>query len=464
MKGCLRFLIVVLLIAALASYFVVTKGPALLEDAKTYLDGALERYHRFIGLFSSEGGESQEPPAGEGDGSGGDSGGDHAGDYGDYKPSVPVDTTLEATLRQGLSNMDSKIDLSALSPTKDAVKNAMSAIIYSSPEYFYLRSEYSISSNNRGVQSITVTYNGTKTEIAAKKQVYESKIAEIVAGAPINGTDFDKILYLHDYFITNYTYDNSLTVRDAYTFFVGKTGVCQAYMLALIATARELGIESIPVTSDPMKHAWNLVKIDGRWYHVDLTWDDTVSYPTFTSYRYFLQSDAGLFAIDADKKESDRHREWVAAESATDTKYDHASYRNAQTPIEKDGGVYYVAVPVENQTNTVHGAVLSGTDVTAMSHFCDVVGGYWMAGQSSFYRDCYAGLAVSGGYLYYNSGNTVVRVSLSTPGVTRSVTVSGLMPGESIYGILGVENGTVTYLKSVAPSEAATATATCEIK
>jgi len=384
-----------------------------------------------------------------------DSPGDTAGGYGDYNPSRPINASLEETLRQGLANVRATIDLSAISPTKDEVKAAMTAIIYSSPEYFYLESAYRMSSNNRGVQSLTPTYSATPSEIAAMRETYRQKLAEIVENAPRGGADFDKILYLHDYFTENYTYDEGLSVRDAYSLFTGKTGVCQAYMLGLIAAARELGIESLPVTSDVMKHAWNLVKIDGEWYHVDLTWDDSGTLPTLTSYTYFLQSDAGLVAIDATKKESDRHRDWVAAESATSTKYDAAAYRQSHAPMVKHEGVYYCTVSVSNHTTTVHGVIFSGVDPTAMTHFLDVKGGYWEAGTNRYYPDCYAGLAVENGLLYYNSGNSIVRVDLaaSTAGAS-TFAVTGLGAGESIYGLVGVKNGTVTYLKSTAPNGA----------
>ena len=27
-------------------------------------------------------------------------------------------------------------------------------------------------------------------------------------------------------------------------------------------------------TADEIDHAWNLVELDGKWYHLDATWDD----------------------------------------------------------------------------------------------------------------------------------------------------------------------------------------------
>ena len=32
-------------------------------------------------------------------------------------------------------------------------------------------------------------------------------------------------------------------------------------------------------------HAWNLVQLDGKWYHVDVTWDEA------GGHLYFLKSD-----------------------------------------------------------------------------------------------------------------------------------------------------------------------------
>ena len=371
-------------------------------------------------------------------------------DYSAYDPTTLPNAPLEETIRTGISNLDAKIYLTGFSPapTKDEVKSMMASIIYSSPEYFYLKPAYKLSVTNVGtVEYIEPTYTVASIgELADMRASYELVLQEIVAGAPQDGTEFDKILYLHDYFVQNYEYDHSLTIRDAYTFFTQKKGVCQAYMLALIAAAERLGMEALPVTSDAMKHAWNLVRIDGEWYHVDLTWDDTRSYETLLSYKYFLQSDAGLIAIDAENAEKDRHRDWVAKTVATNPKYDGAMYRNTNTPIIKHNGVYYCTSKTNTTSSSVRGVILSGTDVTAMTPLRDITGGYWWATSSSFYTDCYAGLVASGNYLYYHSGNSICRLNLNDTNDYRVHLVTDLAPGESIYGFLGVENGTLSYL------------------
>ncbi len=449
MKGFLRCISAMVLIVMLTSFCLwrYEKMDAV-AGITAYLGDAVSRLEQIVSLTKDRA-EKEE---------GQDNGNtqlpsnpyDPDSDYSAYDPTQAVNASLEGTIREGLTNLDAQIYFTNVSPapTKDEVKAVMALIIYSSPEYFYLQPSYKLSTTQEGiVESISPTYSvASATELTAMRATYEATLDLIVADAPQNGSEFDKILYLHDYFVQNYEYDNSLTIRDAYTFFTQKTGVCQAYMLALIAAAERLGIESIPVTSDAMKHAWNLVKIDGAWYHIDITWDDSRSYETLVSYTYFLQSDAGLIAIDAPNAEQDRHRDWMAAATATDSKYDAAMFRDANTPILKHNGVYYCTGKATDTAGGVRGVILAGTDVTAMSQLREITGGCWWASSGRYYTDCYAGLAASGNYLYYHSGNSICRLNLNDTNDYRVHLVTDLASGESIYGFYGIENGTLSYL------------------
>lgn len=450
MKGFLRCISAVMLIVLMATFCLwrYEKTDAV-AGVTAYLGDAVSRLEQLVSLAKDgieereEGGGDQQPDLPT-------NFYDPDSDYSAYDPTKVPNASLEKTIRTGLSNLEARISLTGVSPapTKDEVKSTMASIMYSSPEYFYLQSTYMLSATQAGtVEYIEPTYTTqSMADLTAMRADYELVLQEIVAGAPQNGTEFDKILYLHDYFLQNYEYDHSLTIRDAHTFFTQKKGVCQAYMLALIAAAERLGIESLPVTSDVMKHAWNLVKIDGAWYHVDLTWDDTRSYETLVSYTYFLQSDAGLVAIDAENAEKDRHRDWVAAAPATSSQYDGAMFRNTNTPIIKHNGVYYCTSKASGATRGVRGVILSGTDVTAMTQFREITGGCWWATSGCYYTDCYAGLAAWGNYLYYHSGNSICCLNLEDHADYRVQLVTDLASGESIYGFFGIEEGKLSYL------------------
>ena len=89
-------------------------------------------------------------------------------------------------------------------------------------------------------------------------------------------TQYDKALWLHDWLTSNADYNDTSPVYSPEGVLLRNAGVCESYALAYRILLYELGIESLYLTgtSRNVAHAWNLVKIDGQWVHVDVTWDD----------------------------------------------------------------------------------------------------------------------------------------------------------------------------------------------
>ena len=451
MNRLLRSAVAVLLIIALAVFLLwrYEKLPPLADFTDSLMASLDKRFERLMQIFSPDSDSDGENTVENGPGKPNDPG----SDFSDYNPAEPADVLLQETILAGLLAMDAEIDLRSYGITKAQLSAAMANIIYSTPELFYLSPSYSYSPDaNQRVKMLVPTYTHTPAQVAEMRIEYNAVLAEIVANAPVTGSDFEKILYLHDYFVRNYSYDETLTIRDAYTFFTAKTGVCQAYMLGLMAAAEALGLESLPVTSDAMMHAWNLVKVDGSWYHVDITWDDSNTLPTRISYAYFLQSDAGLTAIDAGKSDDGRHHGWKAAQPAVDTTYDQALFRLANTNMVYGDGTYYVAVRDEGVASGVRGTIYCGTNPTALVKLTDITGGFFLAGVGQHYTDCFCDLLFADGVLYYHSGNSVGYVDLSaTVPQYRVILPGGLLSGESIYGFIGKENNILTLVISAAP-------------
>ena len=72
--------------------------------------------------------------------------------------------------------------------------------------------------------------------------------------------------------------------------------VCGGYASLFMDLCTEAGLECKYISGkadfldfDGIGHAWNAVKVDGKWYHVDVCWDDTVVTTQPTSYDWFLQ-------------------------------------------------------------------------------------------------------------------------------------------------------------------------------
>lgn len=118
-------------------------------------------------------------------------------------------------------------------------------------------------------------------------------------------TDYQKEKVIHDYLIRTVTYDmDAITgtrhIAEAYNVLgalLKKRAVCWGIACAFkllcdycrIKSFVVIG-ESVPKEGD-MGHAWNMVKIDGKTYHVDVTWDIKVKGDISFCYEYFNLDD-----------------------------------------------------------------------------------------------------------------------------------------------------------------------------
>lgn len=132
-------------------------------------------------------------------------------------------------------------------------------------------------------------------------------VSEVITG---NMTDREKAKALHDWLIFNANYDHSYTYYHADGVLLYGKGVCQSYAQAYRMLCLEAGLECIFVpgtagTTTIELHAWNLVKIDGVWLHVDCTWDDLDGAAGIT-YKYFLITD------DAIKADHSWNTDWTS--------------------------------------------------------------------------------------------------------------------------------------------------------
>lgn len=103
----------------------------------------------------------------------------------------------------------------------------------------------------------------------------ENKAKEIL-NAITEGKDsaLEKEKAIYKYIIDNMNYDESLRPSGAYAYsgLMENRGVCGDYAEAFCLLANHAGIETYVCSSDT--HAWNIVKIDDKYYHCDALWDD----------------------------------------------------------------------------------------------------------------------------------------------------------------------------------------------
>lgn len=173
------------------------------------------------------------------------------------------------------------------------------------------------SSNN-----IKLSYGGNyKIGITINKAYSDNEIEEInkvvdkVINEKINNNmpSREKIKVIHDYIIDNTEYDklkyenkNDTTYKSntAYGVLIEGYGTCNGYADAMAIFLDKLNIINYKISND--EHIWNLVYLDGKWYHLDLTWDDPISEKNVNRDTYFLITTETLEKINDGTHEFDK--------------------------------------------------------------------------------------------------------------------------------------------------------------
>ena len=93
--------------------------------------------------------------------------------------------------------------------------------------------------------------------------------------AETDGSDYAKALWLHDWLLNQLDYDKSLKWSSAESALTRGLGTCQSYESAYSKLLTAAGIENAETRDTYDGHTWNAFKINGEWYQVDCTWDDS---------------------------------------------------------------------------------------------------------------------------------------------------------------------------------------------
>lgn len=156
------------------------------------------------------------------------------------------------------------------------------------PELFYVdKIGYKMHQDEDGYKwrTMTITYQAD-----AKNKLAEVKSAanKILSGAPKNGSDYDKELYIHDRLIKDTDYQTKK--KTIYNNLVEHKSNCMGYAYAMKYLLNQLGVTCrviIGSATGEGDHMWNVVTLNGKEYLTDTGWDDPTGTQYMTSYRYF---------------------------------------------------------------------------------------------------------------------------------------------------------------------------------
>lgn len=149
---------------------------------------------------------------------------------------------------------------------------------------------------------ITINRAYTKDEINEINNKVDKILNENVNN---NMPPKEKIRAIHDYIIDHTEYDklkyenkNDDTYKSntAYGVLIEGYGTCNGYADAMEIFLDKMNVINYKISNE--EHIWNLVYLDGKWYHLDLTWDDPISDININRDTYFLISTKTLEKIN----------------------------------------------------------------------------------------------------------------------------------------------------------------------
>ncbi|MCD3245706.1 transglutaminase [Clostridium botulinum C] len=198
-------------------------------------------------------------------------------------------------LRYALYTFKSKITLIINNYNEnDYSLDIIDDIIHDNPilDYGYKGANGSISlSKEKIIMKLNLNYTYSKERMEYMRKESQNKANHIIKKIiKTNMNDYEKELAIHDYIVSNSRYDERLFLGnipgESYTDYgvlVKGVGVCESYAKAMYRLLNAAGIETLFVFGEAINqsgiteaHAWNIVKLNGRYYQLDTTWDNPI--------------------------------------------------------------------------------------------------------------------------------------------------------------------------------------------
>lgn len=237
---------------------------------------------------------------------------------------------------------------------------------------------------------------------------FRAAVDEALACVDDGMSDMEKAIALHDYLAGHIMYDTENmyaggkhVTHTAYGALVNGLCVCEGYALAYRYLLKQVGIDGYLVLSNDESHMWNLVKLNGSYYHVDVTWDDPSGVDLVKHQNMFL----------SDSMCETNHDGWIVYDDyihsvgdikATDTTYDSALWRSVNSPLIFDGkGCYSVETDNNRMVSTLMRENFSAPG--EKEKVAEIRGTQYYFGKT--------GLFILNGRLFYNDVHSIYSIN-----------------------------------------------------
>jgi hypothetical protein len=266
----------------------------------------------------------------------------------DYKGKIWIirsEDELRGVLGLALANLETQVALVVTDNTitGDAICKATDWV----REKYYLAymgcsccSYTSMHDASTGMTAYTVDFTYAEDTQTIQKWRNETEQAVMDISSNLFAQDmpnWKKELLIHDYLVENCRYSTSVHRNPvdytAYGALINGSAVCEGYARAAQLLLDAAGIQNITASgvAGGVNHIWNVVCLDGKWYNLDITWDDPITSngSDLMTHEYFNVTDEQLSA----------DHEWTSTVHCTSTDFGYSAVflmQNSDSRIYKD--------------------------------------------------------------------------------------------------------------------------------
>lgn len=179
---------------------------------------------------------------------------------------------------------------------EEAIQKTVSALRNDNPQLFWIANVYSYTVTDAGT-AVQLYSRIPADQIHSMAAELRSTVGRIVEGMPLGLSEFDREAYLFDQVVSSCSFEEE-AAEDAshwkpYTVYgalVEGRAVCEGYSRAMQLLLSYAGMQCrlVDGRGEGQMHMWNLVCVEGGWYHLDVTWSDGDS---MVRYNYFNVTD-----------------------------------------------------------------------------------------------------------------------------------------------------------------------------
>lgn len=185
---------------------------------------------------------------------------------------INIDKDLYNYLFQAVIDEKTSVDISSFSVSNEQIVDTCSSLYEQAGfQLFYL---YRVKWSN-DYKTVNLTYKDyTSKEINEYKETFYRKMNHLLYNvAPKDFNEYQRFYSVYEYITKHSSYSNNMSDENtttAYGILVNGMGICGGYSALANYVLNFVDIPTEYISNEP--HAWNIVTLDNKRYHTDLTW------------------------------------------------------------------------------------------------------------------------------------------------------------------------------------------------